>query len=147
MPRSLLPLVLPLLVLVAGCDRRQEAGETPTIDVPPALTVDIENDPRAAEEVPALIGILPTDFPPEVPIYVPASLIDFGSSPRGLRSVSLLSPHSAQRVRRQLDELMRDRGWTADGDAAEGTRWRKGAIEVWLQVENARPGTLYVFEY
>ncbi len=139
--------VLLLLVLAAACGRREEAGEAPTIDVRPAPTVDIGNDPQAAEEVPELIGVLPSDFPADVPVYVPASLIDFGRSPRGRRSVSLISPHPVRRVRRDLAERMRERGWAADGDAAEGTRWRKGATEVWLQVKDARPGTLYVFEY
>ena len=139
-----------LLVLGVACgDQGKEPGEAPTIDVPPALTVDVENDPQAVEETPELVGVLPSDFPAEVPLYVPASLIDFGRSPRGLRSVSLISPHPTSRVRRELDLLMRDRGWSAGGSAAgeNGTRWRKGALEVWLQVENARPGTRYVFEY
>lgn len=149
MHRAERPLVALLLVLTAACgDRGKEAGDAPTIDVRPALTVDVENDPQAIEETPALVGVLPSDFPAEVPLYVPASLIDFGRSPRGLRSVSLISPHPVPRVSRELDELMRGRGWSAEGQpGVGGTRWRKGALEVWLQVENARPGTLYVFEY
>lgn len=144
--RLLLPALL-LLIPAAGCRDREPEGDAPTIDVPPALTVDTSNDPRAGEEVPVLIGVLPNDFPADLPIYVPASLIDFGVSDRGLRSVSLLSPHPLWRVRQELEKLMRQRGWTAEENGAHGTRWRKEAEEVWLQLENARPGTLYVFEY
>ena len=140
--------LLPLVLTACG-GREPETDVAPAIDVVPAIDVDTANDPRAGEEAPALTGVLPADFPADLPIYVPASLIDFGRSPRGLRSVSLLSPHAASRVRPELDDLMRDRGWAGGGSPGEegGTRWRKGAQEVWLRVEDARPGTLYVFEY
>lgn len=145
-------LALVCLPLVAGCDGSSSGeGRTRTIDVPPGLEVDTSNDPQARERPPELTGILPGDFPADLPIYLPASLIDFGRSEQGRRSVTLLTPHRPSRVRRQLETLLVDRGWTGTVETGRDGEvrftLRKETRQAWLHVADARPGTVYRFEY
>ena len=92
-----------------------------------------------------LVGILPTDFPSDLPLYLPASLVDFGIR-QGKRYVSLLTATSLQRVDRELGKLLRQKGWSVS-EGGGGKRLRKGSQQVSLRLENARPGTLYHFDY
>jgi len=144
----LILIVLPLVVSCNGSGTASEARRLKTIDVPPALEVHTINDPQARERVPVLVGVLPADFPSDLPLYIPASLIDFGRTDEGHRSVSLLTPHKPIQVRRRLDVLLAERGWaaTAEGDG-NLTTLRKGQRRVRLHIEDAHPGTVYRFEY
>ncbi|MCP4659396.1 MAG: hypothetical protein GY856_28635 [bacterium] len=146
-------LIVVLLPFAVGCNDSSsgtaaEGRRLKTVDVPPALEVHTIDDPQARERVPVLVGVLPADFPADLPLYIPASLIDFGRTDQGSRSVSLLTPHKSAQVRSRLDALLRERGWTvtAEGDG-RFTLLRNGQRRVRLVVEDAHPGTLYRFEY
>lgn len=139
------------LCLGAGCDDRGEAddadGAAPleTVDVRPPPVIDLSNDPQAPARAPALSGVMPEDFPPDLPLYLPASLVDFGSD-GDRRSVSLLTATGVGVTLRELESRARAGGWTvtpADG----GRRLEKGGRSVRLVVEDAGPGTLYRYVY
>ncbi len=115
------------------------------VDVEPALVIGTEDDPTAVVRPPALVGILPEDFPDGLPLYLPASLIDFGTADDGWVFVNLLTPHSFARVERELSAKLIDHGWTTAGGT--GRLLRKGSSRVRLRVEDARPGTRYRYEY
>lgn len=135
------------LLALAGCRGEPETRELETVDVTPALEVDSSDDPQGRARTPDLVGILPSDFPSDLPLYLPASLIDFGQSARGRPTVSLLTPDGISTVRRVLFGRFQERGWTAAA-ASDGTIvLRKGGRTAWLRLEEARPGTLYRFEY
>lgn len=131
-----------------GCRRDGEAGEErlEAVDVAPALTVETAADPAAVERPPELIGALPAGFPDDLPLYLPASLIDFGTGKEG-RFVSLLTPHGLARVEGQVTAQLRQAGWTATGSGAGTWTLRKGSRRVRLTIEDAKPGTFYRFEY
>ncbi len=137
-----------IAVLVAGgCrQRREQEPELKAVDVAPALAILPDDDPRAVERPPALVGILPEDFPDGLPLYLPASLIDFGTVDDGWVYVNLLTPHSLARVERELSARLIEGGWTVAGNNGV-RRLRKGGEQVRLVVEDARPGTQYRFEY
>ncbi len=139
--------LLVLALALTGCPGPSEDRDAPVIDVPPAVDVDTTNDPQAGEAPSVLVGILPSDFPDDLPLYLPASLVDFGQTAGGLRSVSLLSPHRDQRVRQELEGLLAEQGWSVEPLANGSIRVRKGSKQVWLRVQNARPGTLYAYDY
>ncbi len=147
-------LIAVVLLFAVACDggsagSAAEARRLRTVDVPPALEVHTVDDPQARERLPALVGVLPSDFPADLPLYIPASLIDFGrTDEKGRRFVSLLTPHKPARVRRQLDALLRERGWIATAEA-DGplTLLRHGERQAWLLVEDAQSGCVYRFEY
>lgn len=138
--------VTALALYLAGCQpSTEETATLEAVDVEPALVVGTEDDQQAVERGPALSGIMPTDFPSDLPLYLPASLIDFGTRD-GARYVSLLTSSSLSQVERELSELLRQQGWSL-AEASGSKRLRKGAQQVSLRLENARPGTLYHFEY
>ena len=140
------------VALVVGCfgacrgdSGEKEDGPLEAVDVAPALEIATADDPTARERPPALVGVLPASFPGDLPLYLPASLVDWGSGEGG-RYVSLLSPHGLARVERELAAKVRDSGWSATGSG--GVRvLRKGGRQVRLRIEDGKPGTLYRFEY
>ncbi len=138
---------LALALLAGGC--RQDPEQVPeleAVDVISGPVVDIADDPKAAERTPELVGVLPDDFPDDLPLYLPASLVDFGTVDDGWVYVNLLTPHSLARVERELSALLTERGW-ATVAAGEAQQLRRGNARVRLLVEDARPGTQYRFEY
>ena len=134
---------------LTGCNGKAEEDDRPrleAIDVAPALHIDPADDQQAAPRKPALAGVLPQDFPNDLPLHLPASLIDFGSR-NGSRYVSLLTAAPLARVDRELVANIKDKGWAASDGADGSKRLQKGGRQVRLRFEDARPGTLYHFEY
>ena len=136
-----------LVVLAAGGCRKdpEQEPELEAIDVAPALHIGTEDDPQEVERPPELVGILPGDFPDDLPLYLPASLIDFGAADDGWGYVNLLTPHSLARVKRELPEKLAAAGWTVTGSGVR--HLRKGNARARLVFRDARPGTEYRFEY
>lgn len=122
----------------------ESSGVKEIIDVRDLPQVDTSQDPQAVARKPTLVGILPSDFPSDLPLYLPASLVDFGANPR---SVDLLSPHSPGRVRPELFRLIRGGGWTLEESGGGSSTLRKGSRQVRLKIGEGKPGTLYRFEY
>ncbi len=146
---KLLASVLIAALLTTGCRRKPEEETVPeleAVDVAPGLTIPTEDDQQAVIRPLELVGVLPDDFPDGLPLYLPASLVDFGTVDDGWVYVNLLTSHSLARVARELDARLADRGWTIANNG--GVRQlRRGNSRVRLVVENARPGTQYRFEY
>ncbi len=135
-----------LLVLVSCQSPEEPQAELETVDVPPILTIDIEQDEQEPERVPELVGVLPGDFPADLPLYAPSSLVDFGEAEGG-RYVTLLSPHVRSQVAEQMRQQLRAGGWTVEPDTA-GSMWlRKAGKRVRLVLEDSPPGSTYRFEY
>ena len=136
-----------LAVLAAGGCRKspEQEAELEAVDVGPALHIGTEDDPQEVERPPELVGILPEDFPDGLPLYLPASLVDFGAVEDGWGYVNLLSPHSLARVERELSTKLAAAGWTVSGSGVR--HLRKGNARARLVISDARPGTEYRFEY
>ena len=127
-PRQLVACIFLLGGLVwSGCPSEPKPKHINSEDVPPAVEIDMSADEQAEPPKPKLVGILPNDFPKDLPVYIPASLVDFGESEEGRPTVSLLSPHSMSRVRRELYARLRDRGWQATSGGDGAVVLRKGA--------------------
>lgn len=141
-------LALAAVLALAACgEPPTETQEIETVDVTPTLEIDTSEDTQARARTPELVGILPGDFPSDLPLYLPASLVDFDESERGRPTVSLLTPHGISTVRRELLTRLHEAGWSAA--AGDDGTWvlRKDGRRAWLRLEEARPGTVYRFEY
>lgn len=108
--------------VLAGCRGGDTSSDsTPTIDVEPALEVPTENDPK---EVPrkssGLSGVLPGGFPSDVPLFLPASLVDYGEQD-GMHYVELVAATQRAKAEQGLRGLLVDRGWTVVEELADGT--------------------------
>lgn len=139
--------VLSAVMLTACPSESKPDSMEETVDVDQGLDIDTSGDQQAASSQSGLAGILPSDFPSDLPLYVPASLIDFGESPSGRATVSLLSPHSISRVRRELYARLRESGWTAAAGSDGAVVLEKDRRKAWLRLEEGQPGTRYHFEY
>lgn len=117
----LLPLLLALLLVTACGAPVDDADSGPTIDVEPSVEVSTENDvvePRRAND--GLSGILPGDFPGDVPLVLPASLVDYGEE-NGQPYAEFATAKSRQSVEQGLVGLLQDRDWDVLEGSAEGT--------------------------
>jgi hypothetical protein len=100
----------------------------------------------APERRDAFSGVLPSDFPADLPLYNPSNLTDFGSEGGG-RFVLLFTPDAATMVRDGMRGELARSGWALiDGNDERGT-WRRGSRSVILDIQDARPGTEIRIEY
>jgi len=118
-----------------------------TVDVAPPLEIDTSADQEAKARQPSLVGILPGDFPRDLPLHLPASLVDFGESAAGRPTVTLLTPDEISGVRRDLQSKLAAAGWESSSGSGGTLVLKKGGARAWLAVEDGRPGTLYRYEY
>lgn len=111
--------VLAIAVLGCGADaapRPDAELETTDVTAQPDATASLAGDvvaaPRA-EGAGAVAGALPSDFPRDVPLPSPSSLVDFSSSP-GLRSLTLESPLAPEAARAEYEARLRAAGFRED---------------------------------
>ena len=132
-----------------SCTRGPEEApqEVEAVDVPPMLTVDVEQDVREVPRPPELVGVLPGDFPADLPVYAPSSLVDFGTTGAGRGYVDLLSPHGCSQVAGGLEPQLRDHGWTLERGSSGSSWLTKGAARLRLVYGEANPGCEIRIEY
>lgn len=110
---------LAALAILAGCGGKNgEAEAAPkapeTVDIAPALQPPTVDDVQAAPPRKGLVGVLPNDFPRELPIYLPSSVIDFGKQD-GRRFVLLQSPDPRPGVEAWLRQAVAGAGFRVEG--------------------------------
>jgi hypothetical protein len=115
------------------------------VDVEMPIEVDTSEDPQAVPRAPQLVGILPQGFPEDIPLYLPASLIDFGTNSRG-RTVTLLTPHELSQMRPAYEDLLREAGWVVHRVDSE-VELSKGQRKVRMLWIDSNPGSEYLVEY
>lgn len=128
-------LLLALAPSLAGCGQQaadagagQKAPET--VDIAPAISVPTDGDVEAAAPRKGLVGVLPNDFPRDLPIYLPSSVIDFGKKD-GRRFVLLQSPDPRPGVEAWLRRAAADAGYRVEGQGGR-LQLRKGERRVTL---------------
>ncbi len=155
MRRRRTPAIAVLLLLGAGCGGGAPGGrpveaELETVEVGPAVGADLstELDEQAELETPTIAGVLPSDFPEDLPLYAPSSLIDFGTAESGRRFVEFDTPTACPEVSGRLAPELAAAGWrrvgTEDGTTAE---LHKGERQVALRLLERPPGCGIHIEY
>lgn len=135
------------LLALAACGPAPDDGETdPTVDVEPVADVPEVEDPKEIPRGQGLSGILPGGFPEDLPLYLPASLVDFGETEDGTPWVDLLTPRSRDTVRKGLLGLVRDAGWQVE-PGEEALLLAKDGRLVRVTIRDGKPGTIYRVEY
>ena len=108
------------MLALAGCGQQSaDAGgggkaAPETVDVAPPLSVNTEGDVKAAPPKKGMVGILPSDFPRDLPIYIPSSVIDFGKKD-GKRFVVLQSQDGRGAVEAWLRQAAGAAGYRVGG--------------------------------
>ena len=147
-PRAV-ALLLPLCLL-AACKppAPEEPLEIETVDVAPPIDAELstEGDQQAVERAVQIAGVLPGDVPPDLPLFVPSSVIDFGTV--GSRSyVELDAGEPPAAVRRWLGERLPAAGWSIDAIGDLLVQAHKGDRNVDIRLTDLSPGTRIRLEY
>ncbi len=147
-PRSALAVLLGVAVsALLGCsDPEREGASRPdleTVEVAPSpdAALSTADDPQAVRRPPEVAGVLPSDFPPDVPLYRPSSLVDFGEDPTGRPYVLFFTPDPPGQVEARLGADLERQGWRAAGGAGGLRRFRNEGREVTVGVSRASGGT------
>jgi len=130
------------LALVAACGRESPApagagSELETVDVSaaPDATATLENDPvdhPAPSGRGGVAGVLPGDFPRDVPLPQPSSLVDFGKGWIELDVVGTLEGVQTAYLRQLAD---------AGFAVRDGGVWQRGTRRLRVDFRAAGPAT------
>lgn len=149
----LLGFALLVLVVVGACGRKTEPGsdepqplEMVEVDEGPEADFTTEFDefaaPRPAEE---MAGVLPSDFPSDVSVFSPSSIVDFGSP--GDRFVELDTPVPVERVRLSLESQLSKAGWSSASSEGEALVFTKTGRQLRVVLVDLSAGTRIRYEY
>jgi hypothetical protein len=136
-------------LLAAACRRAPEppprpADDLQTVDVapPPDVHVDTSLDVQEVRRVEELSGILPSDYPKDLPLPSGASLVD-----QGPRWVELLVGRAPAEVRPQLLQRVRAAGWQAEAAGNDAWTLRRGGVRARATLSARGPSTQIRVEY
>lgn len=144
-----IPNLTPCLVAAifcGACGGSDQPDSLTAVDVVEQPALDPTNDPVASARPTALIGILPSDFPDDVTLYLPASLVDFETSEE-IHWVDLFTPSPVSTVRPELIALLRSSGWSVNDSTPDTLTASKDSRRLQISIRDARPGTEYRIEY
>lgn len=134
-----------LLVACGGTDtERRKPVEIETVDVDSGYDAQLStvDDERGKQVEIALAGALPGDFPAELPVFSPASIVDFGPG-----FVELDSPVRLGEVRSAIESQVTRAGWgVVSGDDSMRTYSRAGR-QVRVIIAAIGSGTRVRYEY
>jgi hypothetical protein len=150
----LVGIVLLSLLVVGACGRNKAPGgaeskplETVDVDEGPEAGLTTEFDERAvvrpAQEV---AGVLPSDFPSDVQVFSPSSLVDFGS-PGTERYIVVDTSVPIERVRATLAAQMSGAGWGSLGASGEAMVYSKTGRQLRVVLQDLSAGTRIRYEY
>jgi len=145
--------VLALGVLPVACGPSGQGGtpqQLDTVEVAPApeSKIDVEQDVKAPERgTTGLTGVVPADFPADVPLYSPASITDFGGTADGRRQLTFATPDRPDKVRSWLTGRLVDQGWKQKAVGTAALEFEKGPRTVRVSVQGDPVGAVYRVEY
>jgi len=140
--------VLLLAIGLPACDRSAGKSDRPneleTVDVGGGLDAELttEFDERARQVEIDLGGVLPSDFPLEMPVFSPSSVIDFGPG-----FVEIDTPVPAAEARSALGAQIQRSGWTVDSIGDGGSVYTREGHRVRVVVAEAGSGARIRYEY
>ncbi len=144
-------LLISCLLAGWGCGKpdpvEQEDAPLEVVDVAPSVEISSEDDPQERRRAPNLSGVLPGDFPAELPLYLPSSVVDIDSGADGQQRVVLLADQGKAQVEARQLELVRGAGWTASSVASGRWRLTRGNSEATLGIQATELGTQIQIEY
>ena len=144
------PVLAALLALASGlaasgCRPKTPAGEKPleTVEVTdqPDAAANVETD-QVAKRAPesGMAGALPADFPRDVPLPEPSSLVDF--TPHG---VTVEVQSGLADAKASYLALLKRRGYVPSGGGGSGA-WTKGARTIGIAFADASGATRITIE-
>lgn len=146
-------LSLVLLVSFFGCDRttpkQQRFKELETVEVGAGQDAGLttESDERARPVESQTGGVLPSDFPSDVPVFFPSSIVDFGQRGSGRSFVEVDTPVPLDEARSSLAAQLQRSGWSVEAIGDAGNTYSKGGRWIQLILTDLTSGTRIRYEY
>ena len=151
--RNVLILLTGVGIVIAGCDRsapkQQKPQELETVEVGGGLDAELttELDQKARQVAIEVGGVLPSDFPSDLPVFSPSSVVDFGQLPSGGGFVVVDSPVPVDEVRSSLASQLQRSGWGVESIGDTGNTYSKGGKRVRLTLTDLTSATRIRYEY
>ena len=146
---SLVPLVA-MFACACGSSAEQSQIELTTVDVQPQVDAGLTTayDEKAIVYVDSVSGVLPSDFPKDIPLYAPASLIDMGSTEAGRPFVLFATPDDRDRVSPGVASPLASAGWDKlSTDTTGRATFGRASRRIWFRVESSGVLTEITIEY
>ena len=144
--------VLVPLVLVA-CSRSEPGPKKPkeleTVDIGETYDAGLstEGDQRERRLEADMGGVLPSDFPSDMPIFTPSSIVDFGQPGGSGTYVVVDTPVPRSEVTSLLATRIQRAGWTVDAIGDEGKIYTRDGRRVRVILSDLGSGTRIRYEY
>ena len=137
-----------MLVALVACDRSGPEAKQPkeleTVDVGGGFDAQLstEEDERAKRLEVDMGGVLPSDFPEEMPILTPSSIVDFGPG-----FVEIDTPLPMSEVQSSLGAQIQRSGWTVTSIGDGGSLYSRAGRRVKVVLTDFGSGTRIRYEY
>ena len=137
-----------LLIVLPACSRPESEPAKPkeleTVDIDGGFDAQLSTDldERAKKVGIELGGVLPSNFPEAMPVFSPASVVDFGPG-----FVELDTPVPAGEVRSSLGAQIQRSGWTVDSIGDGGSSYSRQGLGVRVVVTDIGSGSRIRYEY
>ena len=137
------------LAAACGAPAPREPVELETVDVAPPVDAGLStaDDLKAVQRAAEVSGLVPSDVPADLPIFVPSSVVDFGGPAAGRPFVELDTGAPPREVRRWLGERLPAAGWTVDAIGDSLVSAHKGRQTADYRLTDLAPGTRIRLEY
>ena len=149
--RILSAVMVPVVFL--ACSRSEPKPKKPkeleTVDVGAGYDAGLstESDQRARRTKSALGGVLPSDFPADMPVFSPASIVDFGQPGGSGSFVVVDTPVPRAEVKSSLGSRIQRSGWAVEAIDDEGNIYTKEGRRVRVILTDLGSGTRIRYEY
>ena len=136
------------LLLVLGCARSQTDQRRPreieTVDVGSGYDAELttEEDERARHVELDMGGVLPSDFPGDLPVFTPSSIVDFGPG-----FVEVDTPVPESEVRSSIGPQLERSGWTVAASDTDAMTFRRSGRSVQIHLSPIGSGTRIRYVY
>ena len=144
-----------LSLLILGCPAAEPGAEEDegfeTSDISSGVDSQIrpEDDARPTpREVISLVGMLPSDFPDDVWVYEPSSIVDLPAPPSEERWIVFQARETSPIVAAKLEARLRADGWSGGTlDGGLPVTFRKGERTVVVGLSDQREETSIRVDY
>ena len=149
--RFLSALLVPVVFL--GCSRSEPEPKKPkdleTVDIGAGYDAGLSTsaDKRERRVESELGGVLPSDFPADMPIFSPSNIVDFGQPGGSGRFVVVDTPVPRSEVTSSLGARIERAGWAVESVGEGGNTYSNEGRRVRVILTDLGSGTRIRYEY
>lgn len=143
--------IVPILMIACGRSESKPkvSKELETVEVGAGYDANLstEADKRERRVTADMGGVLPSDFPSQMPIFTPSSIVDFGQPGGSDNYVVVDTPVPRNEVASLLATRIERAGWSVDAIGDEGTIYIREGRRVRVILNDLGSGSRIRYEY